>query len=119
MSVKIVIAIGLILVAMLIGIDIYLATDSVKGNTWSEIIRMWSKHTTLVPWLMGILTGHFLHPYDNFRAVLGQPASIAVLLWLTGIVGILGLGFMRAGYPIPGWSLLIPAFIAGWLLWPI
>lgn len=119
MNIKIVIAIGLTLVAALIGIDIYLAADSVKGNTWSEIIRMWAKYTPLVPWTIGVLTGHFFHPFDNFRAVLGQPASIAVLIWLTGVVGIMGLSFMKAGYPIPGWSVLVPAFTAGWLLWPV
>jgi hypothetical protein len=119
MSIKLALVIGAALVAAFIGVDIYLAADSVKGNTWSEIIRTWAKYTPVIPWFLGVLMGHFFHPIDNFRAVLGQPSSIALLVWLTAVVGIVGLGMMKAGHPIPGWSILVPAFAAGWLLWPV
>lgn len=119
MGIKAAIVIGLSLVAALIGVDIYLATDSVIGNTWSELLRAWSLTTPLGPWAIGALSGHFFHPINNFQAVLGQPNSIALLVWLTALVGMIGLIAFRAGTPIPGWTVMVPAFIAGWLLWPV
>lgn len=118
MSIKIAIYIGLSLLAALIGVDIYLAADNVKDNTWSEIIRAWSKHTPIIPWICGVLTGHFFHPTEA-KAILGQPSSVALLIWITAVVGIFGISFLRFNMPIPAWSVLIPAFIAGWLLWPV
>ena len=103
----------------MIGVDIYLATDAIKGNTWSELLRAWSLKTPLGPWAIGVLSGHFFHPTNGFQAVLGQPSSIALLVWLTALVGMVGFWTLKAGLPIAGWVIILPAFIAGWLLWPV
>jgi hypothetical protein len=63
--------------------------------------------------------GHWFHPKDDFQAVLGQPRSIALLIWLTWVVFVLGLGFAGSGLPFPPWLPVLPGMIAGWLLWPV
>jgi len=113
------IAIGALIVSVLIGFDVYLALDGKAGNTWSEIVRDWSGETPIVPWICGVLTGHFFHPESIAQPLLGQPNSIALLIWLTVAVAIVGLVALRLGvYPEP-WLPLLPAFIAGALLWPV
>ena len=53
----------IIAVAAFIGLDIYLATDSIIGNTWSEIIRgadrrhPWFAYVTCFSF--GLLVGHW------------------------------------------------------------
>ena len=119
MPITVVIIIGSVLIAAIIGIDIYLAADKITGNTWSEIIRMWAKATPIIAWACGVLSGHFFHPIDNFKPILGQPNSIALLIWLSAVVGIVGLGLAKSGYPMAPWMAFIPACIAGALLWPV
>lgn len=111
--------IGGVVVIFLIGFDIYLAADKVSGNTWSEILRTWAVVTPVIPWACGVLSGHFFHPIENLKPVLGTQSSITLLIWLTCVVGIIGLGLDRAGYPVPPWIVFLPALVVGSLLWPV
>lgn len=119
MPVKTVIVLGLILVGILVGLDIWFACDTREGNTWSEIIRSWARDTPLVPWVCGVLTGHFFHPVDDMEPVLGTLPSIAFLVWITFVVGMVGAVFHRLGNPIPPWLPLLPGAVVGALLWPV
>ena len=119
MSLKIVIPIGLGLLALLVGVDIYLAMDKLPGNTWSEILRRWAVATPLIPWIYGVLGGHFYHPIENLEPILSKPGNIELLVWLTILVGMVGLGLLRAGNPVSPWVGVVPGFVVGALLWPV
>jgi hypothetical protein len=111
--------IGLIIVAVLIIIDIWLATDRLPGNTWSELLRESSRHTLFIPWSLGVLMGHWFHPVDDFRAIAGG-ASIWILIALTAVLIVVGLvlGF-AAKYTPPAWPWALGGLVAGALLWPV
>lgn len=53
----------LIVGCVVIGIDIFLALNGVKGDTYSEVIRAWARRrlwlVMLVCFAMGTLAGHF------------------------------------------------------------
>jgi len=48
---------------VVIGLDVYLATDNRTGNTYSEVIRGWFKKMTWLPILvsfaLGVLMAHW------------------------------------------------------------
>lgn len=104
--------VGLSLVAAFIGYDVYLATNHVKGDTWSEVARRFAKASTFLPWACGVLCGHFFHP----EAGAGQ--HVGLLIWMTQAVVVAGMVCKRAGRPVPPWLPLVPGFVAGWLAWP-
>jgi hypothetical protein len=107
------------LLAVAIGLDIWLAVDAVPGNTWSELFRAGALATPVVPWACAVLMGHWFHPKDDFKALLGQPDSIALLVWLTWVLFVIGLALASSGLPISPWIPVLPGLIAGWLLWPV
>ncbi len=109
--------IGFVLLGALLVIDIYLATDSVRGNTWSELLRTWGKYTPFVPWVWAVLLGHWFNPGN--KAVFGQPTSVVILVWMTYILVISGLVLFKVQYPIPPWTVILPGIVAGMLLWPV
>lgn len=117
MPVSIVVVIGLVLLSILVGLDVYFATDKVPHNTWSEIIRHWAKHAPLVPYICGVLSGHFFHP--NTKSILGQPHSIALLIWTACFIGVVGLGLYHNGISPPLWLVFLLGCVAGALLWPV
>lgn len=119
MALSFVIPIGIALLAAFIGLDIYLAVDRLPGNTWSEILRQWAIVTPLIPWIYGILGGHFYHPVDGLDPWIDPPGNIALLVWLTAVIGLIGVAFAKSGNPISPWTVVIPGFIAGALLWPV
>lgn len=121
MPVSIVIILGLIIVAAIIGFDILFAVDQVKGNTWSEIIRFFAKTTPMVPWICGVLSGHFFWPaaLGKYIPLLGQPSSIALLIWTGCTLGIIGLGLTKTGMIFPLWIAFIIGIVGGVLLWPV
>lgn len=109
--------IGILMVVLFLGIDVYLASDHVPGNTWSEIAHYLGILSPFLPWCWGFLAGHFW-PYNGYRPF-NHTNGIFVLVWLTWTIVVLGLGCRQAGYPIPPWLPLIPAYFAGWMLWGI
>jgi hypothetical protein len=119
MSISIVL--GLIIVAAIIGLDIFFAIDKVSGNTWSEIIRHFAKSTPIVPWICGVLSGHFFWPaaLGKYIPLLGQPSSIALLIWIGCILGIIGLGLTKSGIMFPLWLAFIIGGAGGIFLWPV
>lgn len=52
----------IIVSACLIAADIYWATDSTPGNTISEVILLYAKRYTVIPFLFGVMFGHLLWP---------------------------------------------------------
>jgi hypothetical protein len=121
MALPIVIILGCIIVAVIIGLDIYFLTDSVSDNTWSEIIRKFGKRTPLAPFACGVLSGHFFWPelLKEFIPLLGQPGSVALLIWAACVVGIIGLGLVESGITFPLWLAFLIGTVGGVLLWPV
>ncbi len=115
MSIKTTILIGLALVAIVIGIDVYLALDSVKNNTWSEIIREYGKKRLIIPWVLGGLGGHFFHLESIPKLPIEFPGNISILVFISLLV--LGLGGI-----LPRYSLYIPpaiTFFVGFIVWSL
>jgi hypothetical protein len=108
---------GLIIVAAITVTDIIFAADKASGNTYSEIIRHWGIHTAIVPYICGVLSGHFFHP--GFKALFGQPYSISVAIWGLCAVGIISLALTHNNINLPLWIPFQIGFIAGILLWPV
>jgi len=77
--------VGFILIGIIIGFDIYLAIDTIKGNTWSEMIRAFSFKSPFAPWVWGGLGGHFFHQWVP-KFPLGNDSNIALLIWLSVLV---------------------------------
>lgn len=121
MAIPIVATIGGILIAILIGLDIWFAADNISGNTWSEIIRKLSLTTSIIPFALGVLSGHFLWEpaLKPYVPVLGQPNSLALMIWAGLAVGMLGFVFVRAGWYFPLSVSFLLGYVGGMLLWPV
>lgn len=121
-SVGLINTVGLIVVAVFVGVDVYLATDKIKGNTWSEVIRSWGTLTLVVPWLWGILGGHFFHPFMvKVNPVIQKPGNFALLIWLSCVITMLGFAMSRADVSTIPFMLVALALgiVAGVFLWPV
>jgi hypothetical protein len=120
-SIKTAIYLGLALLGIFIGIDLYLAFDALKGNTWSEILRTWSKQTSVIPWVYGAIGGHLFHPFiDDPKVFFQQPRGIFILLGITILLAVTeAVGSKFFPLPPPPWAVVMPAFLAGALLWPV
>lgn len=103
-----------VVVAALIVIDIFLATDPVKGNTWSELLRAAAENTPVVPWLWGLIMGHWFHPNDEQRPLIRPPVNALVLLALSLLVLLIG-----SGLTVSPWVPLVLALPIGALVWPV
>ncbi len=99
---------------VLIVIDIFLAVDDVAGNTWSELLRSAAKRTPVVPWLGGLVMGHWFHPYDRAEPWIDPPGNWMVTLLLTLLVAVLGFFVV-----VPPWVPVPMGAVLGALLWPV
>ena len=99
---------------VLIVLDIFLATDDIGGNTWSEILRSAAQRTPVVPWLGGLVMGHWFHPFDEASPAIDPPGNWMVIVMLTLLVALLG--FVVS---IPPWLPLLPGAFVGASIWPV
>ena len=115
--------IGISMIIVFIGLDTYLAVDSKPGNTWSEMWDHIRKFKSVgFSWMLGGLVGHLNHWKDNDQTLLAQPGSVLLLVWLTALVTMIGFALTQQGIHIPTWVsavILVPAYFAGALLWPV
>lgn len=109
--------VGIFLIIAFLGYDVHLALDGVPGNTWSEIARKFGTISTVLPFIWGILAGHFFHP-DSLRSPFNPTSGFLLLLWVTLFVGLVGILCRSFWHSVPPWLPLVPGFVAGWLLWP-
>lgn len=109
---------GLLVVLILVISDIVLANDSTADNAPSQIIRAVSRYTAIVPFGLGVLTGHWFHPVIAAAPIFGARSPL-YLIFIGGVLGLGGLilGFRRSG--IPAWPWALVGAILGVLLWPV
>ena len=106
----------LIVATVLIGLDVYLASDHIGGNTYSEVIRTWAYNLPLIPYAYGVLAGHFF--ILRSAPLLEHPSNYVLLGW-SGIVWIIaGLVMRQLGIHCPAWVALVLGAVAGHYLWP-
>lgn len=103
-----------VLVAVLIIVDIALAADPEPGNTWSELVRSAAAATPVVPWLAGLVMGHWFHPGDELEPVIDPPGNALVLLVLSGVVLVIG-----TVVNVPPWLPFVVAAPIGAFVWPV
>lgn len=110
---SVLIGVGIVVAALII-VDVFLATDDVSRNTWSELIRVAGKKTIAVPWMLGLVMGHWFHPTDHAKPSIDAPGNAVVLLAATLFVALVGLAV-----EIPLWIPLVLAAPVGALIWPV
>lgn len=118
LTIKTAAIVGFAIIAIIIGIDVYLAVDSIKGNTWSEMVRALSFKTPLAPWAWGGLGGHFFHQWLP-KLLHGHGANIAVLVWISAAVMLAGHVMYSKGTPMPPTIVFFAAFFVWGMLWPV
>lgn len=100
-----------IVTLLLIGIDIVWALDSIKGNTWSEVIRFWTLRYPIIAYCWGGLGGHFFH--GDWLA-LAPRLGVLILVWSACVVQIISMWL-----PIPSYVYFIVGAIVWALCWPV
>ena len=108
---------GALLFLGLIVLEIWAARDKSPGNTPSELIRWLSRYTAILPWAVGVLNGHWFHPWDDLDGVLGS-ASIWVLIGLSLVV-LAWRVVLRSRTVWGAWIWAVLGTIAGTFLWPV
>lgn len=108
---------GMVLAAV---VDVYLATDRITGNTWSELTRSWAEKSIIIPWIAGVIAGHWFHWFKEGNAF--NPTSMWVLIGLTIPVLVGGILVHNLVHPFPNWLLMVVlqlGILAGALLWRV
>lgn len=104
--------------ASLIGWDIYVATNNIPDrlDTISGRIRIWAISTPVIPWIWCILAGHFFRPLV-FIGLVKPITGVILLAFITWSLMVTGLALRSKGIVIPPWTICLPAFLAGAILW--
>lgn len=108
---KITIAIMIVVIAIVVGWDLVVAVNSIKGDTISEIIQKISYEHPVVPLIFGTLGSHFFWAgkplfdhYSRYLILIGIGIATAIAgIWTVSIC--------------PLWPILI-GIPLGRLLWP-
>jgi hypothetical protein len=96
----------------LIGADIVWATDHVRGNTLSEVIRYWGERYKLIAFAWGGLGMHFFHGASWWA--LPRQHGIPALLWCTCVAEVLALAT-----PLSSWAYFVMGAVVWAICWPV
>ncbi len=107
------VAVGAIIVILIVW-DIFLAVDGIGGNTWSELLRNAGLATPVVPWLGGVVMGHWFHPFEHAEPLITPPGNALALVALTLLVVLVGFATN-----VPTWVPVPLGGAAGAVLWPV
>ncbi len=102
-------------IAIIAVVDVVLFVRPPHGDTISERLRAWSRHTPFIPYAWGGLGGHFFAPPLSTHQPPGLLAAVLILLslWLL-VIGV----FMRkklSWWEIAGFFFF--GLVAGGTLW--
>lgn len=87
MTKKISVAVMIAATVLLGAFDLYLATNSISGDTYSEIIKNASTKIAILPWAFGLLCGHWFWNGERVRKWWAWPSAglslviIGILQW--------------------------------------
>lgn len=104
----------IVLAVVLIVVDIYLARDEIDGNTWSELVRLAAIASPVVPWLAGLVMGHWFHPGEERDPIIEAPGNAVVLVVVSFLI--LALGFF---VDLPPWIPFLVGAPVGAYVWPV
>ena len=96
--------------------DIVPATNAVSGDTISETIRAWSRSWLVLPYIWGLLGGHFFLG----TTAIEHPAGTTISLWTVWVVAIVSLYAWQSGYEGNVYvqlALLAAGAVVGHLFW--
>ena len=99
-------------VLVLVAVDVWLAADGVRGNTWSEVVHYWGTRIRFIPWCLGGLVGHFFA--GGLLPSLPAEQGVPVLIWATVVAQILA-----AGFSVPPLVVAAAGMVAWGMLWPV
>ncbi len=107
----------LVLIAVIIVVDLFLAFNDTEGDTISNVLRNWAYQRFFVlTWVWGVLAGHLF--LTSAGPILSPSAAILVLLGLTFVLLLAGFFYTDLiGVPVQV-VLLVVGAVAGYLLWP-
>jgi len=116
--IKLTIGIIVAVTVALVGYDIWVATNAIDNSldTLSGRMRIWSMATPVIPWVWCGLAGHFFGPFSPGQFFPAK-TGIALLVFSTWTLLVIGLYCRTEGIQIPPWSVCVPAFLAGAIFW--
>jgi hypothetical protein len=103
--------------AALVGFDIWLASNGVPKDTYSQVIHRWALLTPLIPYAWGVLAGHFF--WSRSIPIVSEPGA-SIWLGASGVLMIfLGMILRHFGINVlPLWFVFV-GIVAGRFLFPL
>lgn len=103
---------------MIVGLDVVWATDSIDGNTVSRVLRNWGLTLPVVPYIWGVLSGHFWGGFE----ILDQSSvwELKVTIWTMWVALLPSFYFHSNNIELPWWGawlVLNLGFFIGSLTW--
>jgi hypothetical protein len=112
-----------VLLLAAVGWDIYLTTDAIEGNTFSELLREYGMKTPFFPWVFACLAGRWFHPSDTLKPLwssqLATYLTIGIATLIVIAVGILYKVLRGNEYWIPPWIIVLIGLTFGALVAPV
>jgi len=112
--VNITIAVIIMATTILVGWDIVVALNDVKHDTISRVLQAWAFEFPVIPFLWGILGGHWFWPRKT--ALIGPEYSFVFVMVVVLIVLLLS-PIIKNVLPMPIWCVL--GFVIGHYFWPM
>lgn len=72
---------------LLVGWDLYVNFNTIRGDTISETIANWIKGAPIIAVAIGVVVGHFVGDWPGVRTVLDFIAARPIFPLLYGIIG--------------------------------
>lgn len=101
-----------------VGYDVIVATNTIHGDTISEVLRRWGRDMPVVVYIWGTLAGHFWAGATAFDMSAAQ--ELQVTLWTMWMGLILSIWWYQSGYDLPWWAALLvlnAGAVVGHFLW--
>jgi hypothetical protein len=97
-------AIILVLTVGVSAYDVLPALSDPEGDTISAVLRAWSRDWIVIPYLYGVLGGHWFLGHDH--AITDPHGDLYITVWTMWLMLIVSLAFRRAEVDVPAWGYL-------------
>jgi hypothetical protein len=108
--------------------DVWLTTDKIEGNTFSELLRADMMVTPIIPWVLAFMAGRWFHPWQKeseARWISSNVPDATTLFYaalLTCAVAIAGAVYKQirgSEHFIPPWIVILFGLVAGATVAPL